>query len=361
MDDIWVDVGERKYPVYIGEHLLDQVGGILKKSGAEGKILVITNPTIGDLYIEPLKQGLEDEGFTVSAVEVPDGEEYKTLEWASRLYGALLDHSIDRSSMVLALGGGVIGDLAGFVAATFKRGLPIVQVPTTLLAQVDASIGGKVAVDHPRGKNMIGCFHQPRCVVISLDTLRTLPQREMKAGLAEVIKYGAIRDGDLFGYLEDNLGAFLSLDMEALQVAVKRSCQIKASVVAEDERDTGLRMILNFGHTIGHALEAATGYGPFRHGEAVAIGMVCAADIGRRMGKTQEAACRRITALIEKAGLPVQAEGLDHEEIFSFLRHDKKVHRGKIRFVLATRIGEVIITDAVEEDMIRTVIKEHIK
>jgi 3-dehydroquinate synthase len=361
MDETWVEIGERRYPVSIGEHLLVRVGESLKKHRGLGKVMVVTNPTIGGLYFEPMRRGLEEEGFAVSMVEVPDGEMYKTLEWANRLYGCFLDNTIDRSSTVLALGGGVIGDLAGFVAATYKRGVPLVQVPTTLLAQVDASIGGKVAVDHPRGKNVIGCFHQPRCVVVSLDTLKTLDERELKAGLAEVIKYGAIKDESLFCFLEEKVKALLSWDMDALMVAVKRSCRIKASVVAGDELDLGTRMILNFGHTIGHALEAATGYGRFRHGEAVAIGMVCASEIGRRMGITPEETAQRIRVLIEKVGLPTVAEGIDHEEILSLLRHDKKVHQGKVRFVLTTRIGEVMITDGVPEDVIRTVIKEYVR
>ena len=358
MDRVWVDFGERSYPVHIGEDILPQVGGILKRGGTTGKVMVVTNPTVGDLYLDHLCKGLRAEGYEVSSGIVPDGEEYKTLEWANTLYDSFFDHRLDRGSTVLALGGGVIGDLAGFAAATFKRGIPFVQVPTTLLAQVDASVGGKVAVDHPRGKDMIGSFYQPRCVVISLDVLKTLPEREMRAGLAEVIKYGVIKDEDLFQFIEKHLDRLMDLESDGLQYIVKRSCEIKASVVTQDERDEGLRAILNFGHTICHALEAATQYSQYRHGEAVAFGMVCATEISLRLRSTSIGTVERINGLVERLRLPTKIENVNADDVMAFLRHDKKVHDGRVRFVLPRKIGDVIITDEVPDDVIRNTLKE---
>ncbi|MFQ6091561.1 MAG: 3-dehydroquinate synthase [bacterium] len=357
MEEVWVELGERRYPIHIGENLLIRAGEILKKNG---KVMVVTNPTVGELYLDELTEGLTGEGFEVSSSVVPDGERYKTLEWANRLYDSLLDHRMERGSTVVALGGGVIGDLAGFVAATYKRGLPLVQAPTTLLAQVDSSIGGKVGVDHARGKNMIGTFYQPRCVLISLEVLDTLPQRELRAGLAEVIKYGVISDEDLFGYVEENLEALLGWEPQALRFVVKRSCQIKASVVAKDERETGLRAILNFGHTLGHGLEAATDYGLYRHGEAVAAGMVWATEIAVGLKLTPEKTLTRIATLIARAGLPTRSEDVSPEEIIKFLRQDKKVLNGRVRFVLPKRVGQVVVTDTVPEELIRDVLKEYL-
>ena len=358
MDHVRVDLGDRGYPIYIGEDVLPQVGGILKRWGATGKVMVVTNPTVGNLYLEDLLEGLRGEGYEVSSELVPDGEEYKTLDYANTLYDSLMDKRIDRSSTVVALGGGVIGDLAGFVAATFKRGIPFVQVPTTLLAQVDASVGGKVAVDHPRGKNMIGSFYQPRCVIISLNVLQTLPEREMRAGLAEVIKYGVIKDTYLFEYIEEHLDSLLNLDPNGLHSIVKRSCEIKASLVIEDERDEGQRALLNFGHTIGHAIETATDYSQYRHGEAVALGMICAADIGVRLKVTSVETLERLSGLIERAHLPTEIKNVSVDDIIEFLRHDKKVRDGKVRFVLPREIGQVMMTDTVPDDVIRKTLKE---
>lgn len=359
MDELRVDLGERSYPIYIGKTLLPRAGEILKKSGRAGKVMVITNPTVAGLYLESLDEGLRRGGFEPYTAMVPDGEEHKTLEWAKRLYDSLLDHRIERDSSIVAMGGGVIGDLAGFVAATYKRGLPFFQVPTTLLAQVDASVGGKVAVDHPRGKNLIGAFYQPRCVLISLDVLDTLPAREMKTGLAEVIKYGVIADKNLFRHIEENLDALLRGETDALGLVVKRSCQIKASVVAQDEREAGQRATLNFGHTLGHAIEAATKYSLYRHGEAVAIGMVYATDIAVKLKMTTKETLRRIAELIERTGLPTMSKNTSLDEIIRFLHHDKKILNGRVRFVLPRKIGRVIITDAVPENLIGEVFKEH--
>jgi len=360
MDEVRVELGKRTYPIYIGHNLVSRAGEILKKNGASGRIMIITSHAVATHYLDDMTNGLKHGGFHVACSEVPDGEQHKTLEWASKLYDSLIDNRIERTSTILALGGGVVGDLAGFVAATYKRGVPLVQMPTTLLAQVDASVGGKVGVDHPRGKNMIGSFYQPRCVIISLDVLSTLPEREMIAGLAEVIKYGVIRDRDLFSYLEGNIDSIVGGDPGALQFIVKRSCHIKASVVTLDERETELRTILNFGHTFGHAIEVATDYEQYRHGEAVAIGMVCAGDVAVRLRMTEESTLERIITLLDRTGLPTCTEGVSPERVMRVLRHDKKVHAGKIRFVLPREIGEVVITDTVSEELIREIVEERL-
>jgi 3-dehydroquinate synthase len=358
MDQVLVDLDERSYPIYIGENLLSKAGELLKKSVRSEKVMVITNPTVGGLYRDVLVEGLRASGFQVFSTIVPDGEEHKNLAWANTLYSVLLDHRMDRSSIILALGGGVIGDLAGFVAATFKRGLPFIQVPTTLLAQVDASVGGKVAVDHPRGKNMIGAFYQPSCVLVSLDVLHTLPARELRAGLAEVIKYGVIRDEELFGYLEEKLESLLERELDSFLFVVRRSCQIKASVVAQDERELGLRAILNFGHTLGHAIEAAADYRLFRHGEAVAMGMIYATRIAVKLQMTTEKTLLRLGGMIERVGLPTSQGNINPDKIIEFLHHDKKVLHGRVRFVLPRKIGLVEIVDIVPEKLIKEVLQE---
>ncbi len=358
MDQVLVDLDARSYPIYIGTNLLAKAGELLAKAVRSEKVMVITNPTVGEIYLDGLVEGLRESGYDVLATLVPDGEEHKTLAWASRLYDVLMDHKMDRGSTIMALGGGVIGDLAGFVAATFKRGLPFVQVPTTLLAQVDASIGGKVGVDHPRGKNMIGSFYQPRVVLIDLGVLNTLPYGEMRAGLAEVIKYGIITDEEFFGYLEGKIDALLARELHSLRFAVKRCCQIKASVVAHDEREMDQRAILNFGHTLGHAIEAACGYRLIRHGEAVAMGMVYAARIAVRLQMTGRETLTRLSSLIDRAGLGRKTRIANPQEMVEFLRQDKKIINGRVRFVLPTGIGQVVITDRVTEKVIREVLEE---
>ena len=359
MDEIVVDLGPRSYPVHIGRGLLARAGRLLQGRLKGRKILVVTNTVVGELYEERLCRGLRDGGFEVTSARVPDGEEYKTLATAGRLYEVLFEQGLDRTDAVMALGGGVIGDLAGFAAATFKRGLHLVQVPTTLLAQVDASVGGKTGVDHPRGKNMIGAFHQPAAVLTDLETLRTLDGREIRAGLAEVIKYGVIADGEFFGFLEDRLEALLGLDLETMKVAVNRSCRIKAAVVAADELDRGERAVLNFGHTLGHAIEAASGYKTYRHGEAVAIGMAHAAEIAVRMDITEDRTFRRIDTLLRKAGLPTADRTVDPEKVIVFMRQDKKMAGGRVRFILPREIGRAEIHDGVPEQLILDILKEH--
>lgn len=354
---IRVALGDAGYDILIGEALLRRLGLLLRRFNMTDRALIVTNPGLRNLYGETVEQALRSAGFKPATVEVPDGEAQKSLEWASRLYNAMLDHRMDRQSPVIALGGGVIGDLAGFAAATYMRGVPLVQAPTSLLAQVDASVGGKVAVNHPRGKNLIGAFYQPKLVLISLDTLRTLADRELRAGMAEVIKYGIIADAVFFGFLEEHLDALLvGRNPAALSRIVARSCEIKAGVVAGDEKEQGRRAILNYGHTIGHAIEAQFGYAGLLHGEAVATGMAYAARIAERMGLLDAASVSRIVRLIERTGLPSARKHLDVEELLETMRHDKKTVAGRRRFILPTRIGDVEIRDDVTEDLIRSVI-----
>src|SRR5256886_1623931 len=301
-----VDLGARSYPVVIGAGLLAEVGPRLAAAGYRGRCALVTSERVGALYREPVAASLGQAGFAPVAVEIPDGEEHKNLAWLAVLYDRLLDAGVERRSPLIALGGGVVGDLAGFAASTLLRGLPLVQVPTTLLAQVDAAIGGKTGINHALGKNLIGAFHQPRLVVIDVTTLRSLPRREFVAGLAEVIKYGMIRDAELFGTLEARLDALLALDEGVLVPVVATSCRHKAAVVAADEREqSGERAVLNFGHTVGHALEVLTEYRGLLHGEAVAIGMVAAARVSRALGVCDAATVERLERLLRRAGLPL--------------------------------------------------------
>jgi 3-dehydroquinate synthase len=359
MDEVIVDLGPRSYPIFIGRDLLGRSGQLLQGRTESRKILLVTNPVVGDLYQARLCRGLREAGFEVSSTRVPDGEEHKTLSWAARLYEVLFAQDLDRGDTVMALGGGVVGDLAGFVAATFKRGLHLIQVPTTLLAQVDAAVGGKVGVDHPKGKNMIGAFHQPDAVLADLEVLRTLDEREIRAGLAEVIKYGVIADGLFFHFIESQMEQLLRCDLDAMGTVVKRSCEIKAAVVAADERDRGERAVLNFGHTLGHAIEAATGYRTYRHGEAVAMGMAIAAEIAVRMGLAEEETFRRLVTLLRAARLSTEDRSADPEAVMDFMRRDKKSIAGRLRFILPRTIGGVEIFDEVPEELILDILKEH--
>jgi 3-dehydroquinate synthase len=295
---------------------------------------------------------LADSGFTVSYYEVPDGEEYKTLQSAAAIYDQMVDAGMERGSALVALGGGVVGDLAGFVAATYMRGVPLIQVPTTLLAQVDSSVGGKVAVNHSRGKNLIGCFYQPKLVFADLQVLKTLPEREIRAGMAEVIKYGAIWDSTFFTFLERQLDRILSLEPAPLMETVKRSCAIKAEIVSGDEREEGRRAILNFGHTIGHALESLTDYRVYRHGEAIAAGMAAAARLAVNRGLQDQADRERLVALLERTGLPVTFP-YPARDLLELLSHDKKVLEGRPRFVLPVKIGQAeICSDLGDEEIL---------
>lgn len=355
MRKVKVALGSKSYQVYIGSGLLAQTGNWLNENGFSGKLVMITDPTVNKLYGETLSRGLTKEGYTVSTLLVPEGEEQKSLETAGRLYHELTHSRAERTTPILALGGGVIGDLAGFVAATYLRGVPLVQIPTTLLAQVDSSVGGKVAVDHGQLKNVIGAFYQPRLVLADTNTLKTLPAEELANGLAEVIKSAAIRDKKFFAFLEENLDRIKSLEEKALEEIVFQSVKVKAEVVEKDEMDLGLRNILNYGHTIGHAIESVSGFN-IGHGQAVAIGMLAAARISNRMGMLDENEVVRLKKVIEQAGLPAKMPDFKLEEIMQVMKHDKKIRQDKVRFVLLKSIGNVFITDEVNLSLVEQVL-----
>ncbi|MFQ5850504.1 MAG: 3-dehydroquinate synthase [Candidatus Binatia bacterium] len=340
MRTLTVNLGDRSYPIHLGEGLLPRSGDLLKRAGFTDKVGIITNPTLAELFLKPVQESLSRSGFRVTPLLVPEGEEHKNLKSLSSIYDRLISERFERSSSLIALGGGVIGDLAGFAAATFLRGIPYIQIPTTLLAQVDASVGGKTGINHQEGKNLIGAFYQPRLVLIDVGVLRTLTRRELVAGLAEVIKYGIIEDPQLFSLLEENLESLLSLNRDLLEKAVAASCTIKARVVEKDEREDDYRSVLNFGHTIGHALESLTGYEKLLHGEAVAIGMAQATSISRGEGFCDEESLERIHHLIKGAGLPTEIpSGIKFRELVKKLEVDKKSVAGKIKFVLCAGIG----------------------
>jgi len=343
------------YDIHIGPGLLARTGDLLKELGFEGRLAIITDSTVRRLYGDTLAQGLSAAGFNVTILAGPEGESEKSLETAGRLYQELTDSFAERMMPILALGGGVIGDVAGFVAATYLRGVPLVHLPTTLLAQADSSLGGKTGVDHGRLKNKIGAFYQPRLTVSDTSTLKSLPRKLLGDGLAEIIKHAAIRDEEFFTYLEDNLDRILALDDGTLEVIVARSAQIKAEVVEEDERDLGLRNILNYGHTIGHAIEIVSDFG-IEHGQAVAIGMLAAARISNRMGFLDSAAVDRLSKLIERAGLPIEIPRLEVSQLIETMRHDKKIVSGRIRFVLLRDIGDVFVTDEINPSLVEEVL-----
>lgn len=341
MRTVQVDLQERSYPIYVGTGLLGQ-SELLRRHVPGKSVLIVTNETVQPLYGQRLTDALDT--LRTDTVVLPDGEQYKTLDTANRVYDRLLAGRMDRQTTIIALGGGVVGDLAGFVAATYQRGVHFIQVPTTLLALVDSSVGGKTAVNHPRGKNMIGAFHQPRCVIADVTTLDTLPEREFRAGLAEVIKYGLIQDYAFFQWLERNIHALLNRDTKSLSHAVEQSCRNKAHVVAADERESGQRALLNLGHTFGHAIETATGYTQWLHGEAVAMGMCMAAYMSRELGWISDAALRRVTDLITLAGLPTRPPGIPAARYMELMAVDKKVEHGHIRLVLLKGLGQAVVT-----------------
>lgn len=355
MKEVRVELGDNGYEIYIGSGLLGQTGRWLKEIGFSDKLVMITDPTVKKLYGNSLSRSLTKDGFSLVTLLVPVGEQHKSLETAGRLYHELTSSYAERNTPILALGGGVIGDLAGFVAATYMRGVPFVQIPTTLLAQVDSSIGGKTAVDHGQLKNKIGVFYQPKLVIADIDTLKTLPERELANGLAEVIKSAAIRSKDFFVYLERNIEKVKSLDKKVIEEVVFQTVKVKAEVVAKDERDTGLRNILNYGHTIGHAIESASDF-KMSHGQAVAIGMVAAARVSNRTGILSYNEVARLRSLIEKAGLSTQMPELKPSEIIQNMRHDKKVAQERIKFVLLNSIGNAFVTDEVTLDMVEKVL-----
>ncbi len=348
-----VDLGDRNYPITIGASLLSEVK-IMTRHMSGQRVVVVTNTVVAPLYLESLKQTLHKAGKQVIEVILPDGEEEKNWANLMRIFDTLLTEKCDRHTTLIALGGGVIGDMTGFAAASYMRGVPFIQIPTTLLAQVDSSVGGKTGINHPLGKNMIGAFYQPQAVIADIATLQTLPERELPAGLAEIIKYGAIIDRPFFDWIEANMTRLLEQDAQALMYAISRSCEIKADVVAQDERESGLRAILNFGHTFGHAIEAGLGYGVWLHGEAVGCGMVMAADLSCRMGWLSETDKARIITVVRAAGLPTVAPDLGTTRWLELMSVDKKNKDGKIKFILLKDIGVPEITTVPTEVLIET-------
>lgn len=351
-----VALGERSYPIFIGRDLLSDPACYRPYIAGE-RVMIVSNETVAPLYLDALRAGLD--GFEIDQVILPDGECYKDLTTLNRIFDALLERRCGRDVTIVALGGGVVGDMAGFAAASYQRGVAFIQVPTTLLAQVDSSVGGKTGVNHPAGKNMIGAFHQPRAVIADTATLETLPERELAAGLAEVIKYGLISDRPFFDWLEEQVPALRALDPVALSTAIARSCQNKALIVAADERESGQRALLNLGHSFGHAIEAGMGYGTWLHGEAVGVGLVMAAQLSERLGWLEPADTARIRDLVARAGLPiVPPDNMPSERWLELMAVDKKVQRGRLRLVLLQGIGEALLTADVESDQLRATITE---
>ncbi|MDB5777440.1 MAG: aroB [Herbaspirillum sp.] len=348
-----VDLGERSYPITIGRNLL-QDADLMAQRIAGKRVVIVTNTVVGPLYLDQVSATLKRAGKQVGSIVLPDGEEEKNWSSLMLIFDALLRDKCDRHTTLIALGGGVIGDLTGFAAASYMRGIPFVQIPTTLLAQVDSSVGGKTGINHPLGKNMIGAFYQPQAVIADTDTLLTLPQRELAAGLAEVIKHGAITDAAFFDWIEANIDQLVTYDSAALAYAIRRSCEIKADIVRQDEREGGLRAILNFGHTFGHAIESGLGYGKWLHGEAVGCGMVMAADLSHRLGYIDAQARDRIKALTAAAGLPVIAPDLGKTRWLELMQVDKKNAGGEIKFILIKPLGVPLITNAPEAALLAT-------
>lgn len=345
---LMVDLGERSYPIIIGHKLLEQKD-LLQAYIPGNNVLIVSNETVAPLYLDKVNQQLSGKRF--EHVILPDGEQYKTLEILNTIYDALLNHRMDRNTTIIALGGGVVGDMAGFAAATYQRGVHLLQIPTTLLSQVDSSVGGKTGVNHPLGKNMIGAFYQPRAVIADTSTLNTLPERELRAGLAEVIKYGLIQNRQFFDWLKDNIHLVLKLDHTALAYAIEVSCKTKAAVVAADERESGQRALLNLGHTFGHAIETGMGYGNWLHGEAVAAGMCMAARMSEHIGWIVQSQLDEILQVIQQAGLPTLAPtSLSAEQFLEMMSVDKKVLDGQLRLVLLKAIGHAVVTDDYSQD-----------
>jgi 3-dehydroquinate synthase len=351
-----VDLAERSYPILIGDALLSNVGLIGRHLPAQD-LLLVSNTTVAPLYAERVRASLP--GKRIVDVRLPDGEQYKSLEYVSRVLDVMIANRFARDSIVLALGGGVVGDLAGFASACYQRGVAFAQLPTTLLAQVDSSVGGKTGVNHPGGKNMIGAFHQPCAVFADTSTLRTLPPRELRAGLAEVVKYGLIFDLKFLEWIERNVDSLLALEPQALAHAIYRSCELKADVVRRDERESGDRALLNLGHTFGHAIETGTGYTEWLHGEAVATGMVIAADMSARLGMLQQSDVQRVKELLARIGLPVQAPRFGAQQALEYMRVDKKVKSGRIRLVLLDRLGAARFTADYADDALSGTLAAH--
>jgi 3-dehydroquinate synthase len=352
MESLSVALGERSYPIHIGPGLIDS-SALYAPHLSGGRAAIVTNDVVGALYSSRVKKALEQAGASVVQIMVEDGEQAKRWGNVDSICDAMLEARCGRDTLLVALGGGVVGDLAGFVAAVYQRGIPFLQVPTTLLAQVDSSVGGKTAINHARGKNMIGAFHQPRAVIADVAALDTLPDRELRAGLAEVVKHGLALDLEFVDWLEKNVEKLLARRTDALIYAVRRCCELKAGIVAEDEREAGKRALLNFGHTFGHAIEGATGYGSWLHGEAIAAGMVMAAELSARLGLIPGRDLERVRNLIARAGLPIAGPALSPGRMLELMAVDKKAAKGKIRFVLLESIGRARVQGEVEPELVR--------
>jgi len=356
MDTVTVELGERSYPIMIGAGLLRD-GALLNAQIPGRDLLLVSDTTVAPLYAAALTEALGSR--RIVEVTLPEGEPQKNLANLSRILDVMVANRLGRDCTVMALGGGVIGDIGGFAAACYQRGVAYVQIPTTLLAQVDSAVGGKTAVNHPGGKNLIGAFHQPIAVIADTATLLTLPKRELQAGLAEVIKYGLIRDADFFAWLEAHIERLLACDAAALTHAIRRSCEIKAEIVGRDEREHGERALLNLGHTFGHAIEAATGYRQWLHGEAVGAGMLIAADLSERLGQLPASAVQRVRALLERAGLPVEPPRLGAECVLERMRVDKKVQAGRVRLVLLNALGRACVSADYPDSVLRQTLAAH--
>ncbi|AWW47252.1 3-dehydroquinate synthase [Polynucleobacter paneuropaeus] len=355
MKTLKVDLGQRSYPIFIGSDLIDRPE-LFEACSKASSIYIVTNTTVAPLYAERLSKTLASFGKSVRTIALPDGESFKDWKNLQTIFDELLKHGADRQTVLIALGGGVIGDMTGFAAASFMRGIRFIQVPTTLLSQVDSSVGGKTGINHPLGKNMIGAFHQPIAVIADLSTLKTLPPRELSAGLAEVIKHGAIADANFLNWIEANTSALLACDIEAMSHAVLRSCEIKSAVVSADEREGGVRATLNFGHTFGHAIEAGMGYGEWLHGEAVGCGMVMGAKLSCLLKKITQADADRLTRIIHSMHLPTTAPKFGAERYIELMQVDKKAEGGQIRYVLLEQIGKAYIATAPHEAVVETLL-----
>lgn len=354
MQTLTVDLGDRSYPIHIGQDLLAKVELIMPHLKRK-QVAIVTNTTVAPLYLEKLAEPLRAQGVSIIPIVLPDGEQYKNAEVLNTIYDALLTNRCERRTTLIALGGGVVGDMCGYAAATFLRGVPFIQIPTTLLSQVDSSVGGKTGINHPLGKNMIGAFYQPQLVLADTETLNTLPDRELSAGIAEVIKYGLIRDPDFFAWLETNMHLLMARNPQALSYAIYRSCQNKAEVVSLDEKESGERALLNLGHTFGHAIENGMGYGVWLHGEGVAAGTILAAKMSQRMGWLQAEDIERVERIFKAGGLPVEAPDLGVEKYLDLMGLDKKVADGKIRLVLLQAVGKAVMTgDYPQEKLLET-------
>ena len=357
MKTLHVELGERSYPIYIGQDLLSKPE-LIEPYVNGTQVMIVSNETVAPLYLDKVEKSFAK--YQCQSVILPDGEQYKNLEYVNKIFDALLSSKFDRKCTLVALGGGVVGDMTGFAAACYQRGVNFIQIPTTLLSQVDSSVGGKTGVNHPQGKNMIGAFHQPRCVIADSDTLNTLDDRQLSAGIAEVIKYGLIRDNSFTAWLEQNMYKILGRDPEALSYAIEVSCRCKADIVAADEKEGGIRALLNLGHTFGHAIETWTGYGTWLHGEAVATGMLMAADLSMRLGNLSKEDVARVDNILDMAMLPTRAPHfMDFEHYIDLMAIDKKTRAGKINLVLFNKLGDAMMTDDFDPELLRETVEAH--